>query len=175
MMYYSDEYLCHYGVLGMKWGQHIAARSQAKSAKRAAKAQRKADIADGKKHASYSVNRTFSNRHIAAKAAITGAIGAYTGGIMGAVLKTAGEMSKVNSGAAALSAINPVVLGVGIGVATAAYSGYSMKRDANDYYADLGSGARRGANYATDNMKYAKQVQDTADKYGIAARVKRVD
>ena len=31
MMYYSDEYLCHYGVLGMKWGQHLMAKSYSKS------------------------------------------------------------------------------------------------------------------------------------------------
>lgn len=40
-MYYSNDYLCHYGVLGMKWGQHLMARKQASS-------QRKAKIAKGK-------------------------------------------------------------------------------------------------------------------------------
>ena len=31
MMYYSDEYLCHYGVLGMKWGQHLFGGSNSNS------------------------------------------------------------------------------------------------------------------------------------------------
>ena len=26
MMYYSNDNLCHYGVLGMKWGQHLMAK-----------------------------------------------------------------------------------------------------------------------------------------------------
>lgn len=30
-MYYSDDYLCHYGVLGMKWGQHLFGKSSSGS------------------------------------------------------------------------------------------------------------------------------------------------
>jgi hypothetical protein len=32
MMYYSNDYLCHYGVLGMKWGQHLFGKTEASRA-----------------------------------------------------------------------------------------------------------------------------------------------
>ena len=168
MMYYSNDYLCHYGVLGMKWGQHIAARSQAKFAKRAAKAQRKADIAEGKKYQSYSQKN--SNKNFLA---ISPAIGAFGGAVGSDVIGS--SVAHLVGGWAAVAALPtaPIVLGgaaIGAVVSTAI-----AKRTIDDIYADMGSAARRGANYATDNMKYVKQVQDTADNYGIAARVKRVN
>lgn len=36
-MYYSDEYLAHYGVQGMKWGQHLMAKYETNRAGRALK------------------------------------------------------------------------------------------------------------------------------------------
>ena len=71
MMYYSNDYLCHYGVLGMKWGQHIAARSQAK-------ATRKAKIAKGKAMSSKGQLRL--SKALNAANAITGATAALTVG-----------------------------------------------------------------------------------------------
>lgn len=34
MMYYSNDYLCHYGVLGMKWGQHLFGGNSVSSSSR---------------------------------------------------------------------------------------------------------------------------------------------
>ena len=41
-MYYSNDYLCHYGVLGMKWGQHLMAKATTltPSARRKAKVEK---------------------------------------------------------------------------------------------------------------------------------------
>lgn len=36
-MYYSDDYLCHYGVQGMRWGQHLMAKYETNRAGRALK------------------------------------------------------------------------------------------------------------------------------------------
>ena len=168
MMYYSNDYLCHYGVLGMKWGQHIAARSQAKSAKRAVKAQRKADIAEGKKYQTYS-QKNGNKRFIG----MSSVAGAFMGGIGSSAM--VGTVADIVGGLGAVAALPTAPIALG-GAAIGAVAGTAIaKRTIDDMYADMGSAARRGANYATDNMKYVKQVQDTADNYGIAARVKRVN
>ena len=167
-MYYSNDYLCHYGVLGMKWGQHIAARSQAKSAKRAAKAQRKADIAEGKKYQTYS-QKSGNKRFIG----MSSVVGAIMGGIGSSA--TVGTVADIVGGLGAVGALPVASIALGGAAIGVVASTAIAKRTIDDMYADMGSAARRGANYATDNMKYVKQVQDTADNYGIAARVKRVN
>lgn len=81
------------------------------------------------------------------------------------------------AGAASMAVIALPVASIAIGgAAIGAITATAMsKRTINNTYADMGATARRAANYATDNMQYTKQVQDAADKYDIAARVKRVN
>ncbi len=44
-MYYSNDYLCHYGVLGMKWGQHLMAKAKSLTPSARRKAKRDAESA----------------------------------------------------------------------------------------------------------------------------------
>lgn len=176
----NSAYLAHYGVLGMKWGQYIMAKYKTSSSNRKAKrAQRKADIAEGKKYSTYSFNENHKlSKRIASSVSGGAALGVWSS-IASAIGKTmAADVSSMTGtaiGRAALASLNPVALGVGVGAAVAAYGIYESTKATNNKYADVGAVARRGANYATDNMQYAKQVQDAADKYDIAARVKRVN
>ena len=63
----SEDYLCHYGVLGMKWGVHNASRAAAKSSKARNKALTYKDT-DSKKYNKY-MNK--SNKYAAKSQRIT--------------------------------------------------------------------------------------------------------
>lgn len=205
MMYYSDEYLCHYGVLGMKWGQHLMAKAKTASASSKAKrAQRKSDIAEGKKYASYSLNRASKAGKVAG-----GVIGGgMSAGILSTGLKSINAQRIAKAGTLAYTnyynAFNKwmsspnrsltnkpnvsdftvtvntipsssIALGAAaLGIAGAAAGVALATKAANDNYADIGSSARRSANYKTDNMKYKKQVQDAEEKHGVATRIHNV-
>ena len=77
-MYYSNDYLCHYGVLGMKWGQHLMARKQAS-------AQRKAKIAKGKSLTSKREQRLTTALNVASTG-MAGVAGVKVGGNIGSAL-----------------------------------------------------------------------------------------
>lgn len=164
-MYYSNDYLCHYGVLGMKWGQHLFGKSSSSgktSARKQARAQRKADIAEGKKYATYTQKQM--NKANMIKSPIIGGVmgGVYSGMAASAI----GQMAVLSLPAA------PIAIG-GAALGAVAF-GVAAKRSADNVYGDIGAAARRGANYASDNMGYVKQIQDKADEYNIANRVKMV-
>ena len=173
-MYYSNDYLCHYGVLGMKWGQHLfgnrsASGSSAKSAKAAAKAQaeaeRNAKNAKGKSMSTKAERRldkalrvgdTATSAYLGAKTVHEIANKAFNGGIQ--VVTQHGINSGLSQGSAALKVIKAAELGlssgpyvgtVALGMLAAAAVAGAASYDINKHYS---------------NKKYEKMVDDAEKK-----------
>lgn len=87
-MYYFDNYLCHYGVLGMKWGQHLMAKYNRGVA-------REAKVKEGKSKTSKRINNT-----ITATKAVSSLVGAAGGlkGLNTLVQKTLNSQENVKQG-----------------------------------------------------------------------------
>jgi esterase/lipase len=130
MMYYSDEYLCHYGVLGMKWGQHLFGKTEASRAgrNRATKANKKA-----------------ARQYIATSAVV----GAYMGGVFGTVLGTMIGGPALSIGSAAIGAI-------GVGITSSAIA----VKESNDIYSAMSKMSKINDNTFDDLMKLKSKTND---------------
>lgn len=136
----SDDYLCHYGVLGMKWGQHLMAK------KKQAKAERKANIATGKGITS-NVGRRIRTAADIRAGVVVGTMGITTG------LKTAAELKPILA-SNAMAAYNGSTLGkVAL---TAATSSAPYVAGALALGAVSGLSTYAISKHLTDNM-YAKR------------------
>lgn len=124
-MYYSDDYLCHYGVQGMKWGQHLMAKYETN---RAGRALRRTLSAGGKGATAKRAQKTlakystkYSKQDIADAAIRTGdrqrkAVNTVTTIASGLNL---GRGALSTAGSVALAASNPALLTTGIYAASA--------------------------------------------------------
>lgn len=128
----KNDYLVHYGVLGMKWGIRNDRRAVMKAEKRARKEQRRKDIERGKTLLSYS-ERTSAK----AMPVVTGVIGAGHGAMF--ISLGAGIAAQTIPAIGALgvsSVMGPIAIG-GAAVGAAAYYA-AGKKYIDDGIADLG-------------------------------------
>lgn len=161
MMYYSNEYLCHYGVLGMKWGQHLFGKTEASRA--------------GRKRASKS-DRATAGAYRAGGAALGGAFGGIAGSVAGGIATMA--TATIATGGAALGA----AIGLGVASTTVNKAYEKLKTGSYDtmYKAITGVHAtdqvnrdkkllakQNSSKFATNNSKLAEQAINklTDDEY----------
>jgi hypothetical protein len=146
MMYYSDEYLCHYGVLGMKWGQHLFGKTEASSA--------------GRKRASKS-DRASAGAYRAGITALGGIVGGITGGVAGSAATTLMGLSftSIATMATATVATGGAALGAAIGLGAAS-------KTVNKAYERLKSGSYDTMSKAITGVHSTNQVN--RDKKSLA-------
>ena len=143
MMYYSNDYLCHYGVLGMKWGQHLFGKTEASRA--------------GRKRASKS-DRATAGAYRAGIATFGGAFGGIAGGVAGSTATMAMGLSFTSTAAMATATVatGGAALGaaIGLGVASTTVNKAYEKLKTGSY--DTMSKAITGV-HATNQINYDKK------------------
>ena len=173
MMYYSNDYLCHYGVLGMKWGQHLFGKTEASRA--------------GRKRASKS-DRTTADAYRAGVATFGGAFGGIAGGVVGTTATMAMGLSFTSTAAmtTATVATGGAALGaaIGLGVASTTVNKAYEKLKTGSYETMSKAitgvhatnqinhdkkllGKKNSSKFATNNSKLAEQAINklTDDEY----------
>ena len=169
MMYYSNDYLCHYGVLGMKWGQHLFGKTEGSRA--------------GRKRASKS-DRATAGAYRAGIAAFGGAFGGIAGSTatmaMGLSFTSTAAMTTatVATGGAALGA----AIGLGVASTTVNKAYEKLKTGSYDSMSKAITGVhatnqtnydkkslakKNSSKFATNNSKLAEQAINklTDDEY----------
>ena len=166
-MYYSNDYLCHYGVLGMKWGQHLFGKTEASRAGRK-RASKKDRITAGVYRAG---SATFGGVAGGIAGVIAGSTAAMHAGLSFTTVATMGTAA-ISTGGAAIGAA------IGLGVASVTVNkAYERLKTTKAYdtmsKAITGVQATNRANY--DRKYYSDRVQKHSSDSQAALAKQAID